>query len=212
MDTASYHEYHPRCSTGKDPAVAKLYFRHGTMDSAKTLNLLAVAHNYRSQGKTVLLLKPRMDDRFGAAAIRSRAGIEAHADLLVDPDTRLDPAQFRGIDCVLVDEAQFLSAAVIDQLRALTHGGPPIICYGLRTDFRTHLFEGSRRLLELADSIEEVKVTCQFCNRKAIFNLRMQDGQAELDGPQIELGGNDRYAPACFGCYRARTGLFPAMQ
>ena len=191
--------------------MAKLYFRHGTMDSAKTLNLLAVAHNYRSQGKRVLLLKPRLDDRFGAAAIRSRAGIEAHADLLVDPDTVLDPAAFRGIDCVLVDEAQFLSSAVIDQLRALTHGGPPIICYGLRTDFRTHLFEGSRRLLELADSIEEVKVTCQFCNRKAIFNLRLQDGQAELDGPQIELGGNDRYAPACFGCYRSRTGLFPAV-
>jgi thymidine kinase len=154
--------------------LAKLYFRHGTMDSAKTLNLLAVAHNYRSQGKRVLLVKPRIDDRFGAAAIRSRAGIEAEADLLVDADTVLDPAAFRGIDCVLVDEAQFLSAAVIDQLRALTHGGPPVICYGLRTDFRTHLFEGSRRLLELADSIEEVKVTCQFCNRKAIFNLRMQ--------------------------------------
>ena len=188
--------------------MAKLYFRHGTMDSAKTLNLLAVAHNYRSQGKRVLLLKPRLDDRFGAAAIRSRAGIEAHADLLVDPDTVLDPATFRGIDCVLVDEAQFLSAAVIDQLRALTHGGPPVICYGLRTDFRTHLFEGSRRLLELADSIEEVKVTCQFCNRKAIFNLRLQGDRAELDGPQIELGGNDRYAPACFGCYRSRTGLF----
>lgn len=191
--------------------MAKLYFRHGTMDSAKTLNLLAVAHNYRSQGKRVLLLKPRLDDRFGAAAIRSRAGIEAHADLLVDADTRLDPAVFAGIDCVLVDEAQFLSAAIIDQLRALTHGGPPVICYGLRTDFRTHLFEGSRRLLELADSIEEVKVTCQFCNRKAIFNLRLQDGRAELDGPQIELGGNDRYAPTCFGCYRARTGLFPDM-
>jgi thymidine kinase len=191
--------------------VAKLYFRHGTMDSAKTLNLLAVAHNYRSQGKRVLLLKPRLDDRFGAAAIRSRAGVEAHADLLIDPDTRLDPADFAGIDCVLVDEAQFLSAAVIDQLRALTHGGPPVICYGLRTDFRTHLFEGSRRLLELSDSIEEVKVTCQFCNRKAIFNLRLQDGRAELDGPQIELGGNDRYAPACFGCYRQRTGLFPDM-
>lgn len=190
--------------------MAKLYFRHGTMDSAKTLNLLAVAHNYRSQGKRVLLLKPRLDDRFGAAAIRSRAGIEAHADLLVDPDTVLDPAAFRGIDCVLVDEAQFLSSAVIDQLRALTHGGPPIICYGLRTDFRTHLFEGSRRLLELADSIEEVKVTCQFCNRKAIFNLRLQGDRAELDGPQIELGGNDRYAPACFGCYRQRTGLFPS--
>ena len=195
--------------------MAKLYFRHGTMDSAKTLNLLAVAHNYRSQGKRVLLLKPRIDDRFGAAAIRSRAGIEAQADLLVEPDAVLDPAVYSGVDCVLIDEAQFLSAAVIDQLRALTRDGPPVICYGLRTDFRTRLFEGSRRLLELADSIEEVKVTCQFCNRKAIFNLRMQAGDAptaeraaELDGPQVELGGNDRYAPACFACYSARTGLF----
>lgn len=198
--------------------MAKLYFRHGTMDSAKTLNLLAVAHNYRSQGKRILLVKPRMDDRFGAAAIRSRAGIEAEADLLVDDATILDPALFRGIDCVLVDEAQFLAPALVDQLRALTQGGPPVICYGLRTDFRTNLFPGSRRLLELADSIEEVKVTCQFCNRKAIFNLRMQAGDAptaeraaELDGPQVELGGNDRYAPACFSCYSARTGLFPRL-
>jgi len=212
MDTASYHEYHPPGQHPKDSAVAKLYFRHGTMDSAKTLNLLAVAHNYRSQGKRVLLVKPRMDDRFGAASIRSRAGIEAEADLLVDADSRLDPAFFAGVDCVLVDEAQFLSVHLVEQLRALTRGGPPVICYGLRTDFRTHLFDGSRRLLELADSIEEVKVTCQFCNRKAIFNLRMQaDGAAELDGPQVELGGNDRYAPACFGCYGARTGLFPPL-
>ena len=198
--------------------MAKLYFRHGTMGSAKTLNLLAVAHNYRSQGKRILLVKPRMDDRFGAAAIRSRAGIEAEADLLVDDATILDPALFRGIDCVLVDEAQFLAPALVDQLRALTQGGPPVICYGLRTDFRTNLFPGSRRLLELADSIEEVKVTCQFCNRKAIFNLRMQVGaaptaerSAELDGPQVELGGNDRYAPACFTCYSARTGRFPRL-
>jgi len=212
MDTASYHEYHPPGQHPKDPGVAKLYFRHGTMDSAKTLNLLAVAHNYRSQGKRVLLVKPRMDDRFGAAAIRSRAGIEAEADLLVEADSRLDPAFFAGVDCVLVDEAQFLSVALVEQLRVLTRGGPPVICYGLRTDFRTRLFEGSRRLLELADSIEEIKVTCQFCNRKAIFNLRMQaGGAAELDGPQVELGGNDRYAPACFGCYGARTGLFPPL-
>ena len=218
MDTASYHEYQAPDSTSEEPRLAKLYFRHGTMDSAKTLNLLAVAHNYRSQGKRVLLVKPRLDDRFGAAAIRSRAGVEAEADLLVDPDSVLDPAVFAGIDCVLVDEAQFLSARLVEQLRALTQGGPPVICYGLRTDFRTGLFEGSRRLLELADSIEEVKVTCQFCNRKAIFNLRMQAGPGaaaeragELDGPQVELGGNDRYAPACFACYNARTGLFPAL-
>lgn len=189
--------------------MAKLYFRHGTMDSAKTLNLLAVAHNYRSQGKRVLLLKPRLDDRFGAAAIASRAGLHAEADLLVDPDSTLDPELFAGVDCVLVDEAQFLSAAVIEQLRVLTRDGPPVICYGLRTDFRTRLFEGSRRLLELADSIEEVKVTCQFCNRKAIFNLRVEGGVAATEGAQIQLGGSESYAPACFNCYNARTRMFP---
>lgn len=189
--------------------MAKLYFRHGTMDSAKTLNLLAVAHNYRSQGKKVLLIKPRLDDRFGAGAIASRAGLQAEADLLLEADSVLDPEQFAGVDCVLVDEAQFLSARVIEQLRVLTRDGPPVICYGLRTDFQTRLFEGSRRLLELADSIEEVKVTCQFCNRKAIFNLRVGGaGEALTEGAQIQLGGSESYAPACFACYSARTGLF----
>ncbi len=189
--------------------MAKLYFRHGTMDSAKTLNLLAVAHNYRSQGKRVLLLKPRLDDRFGVASIASRAGLEAQADILLDPDSELDPESFAGVDCVLVDEAQFLSARIIEQLRVLASDGPPVICYGLRTDFRTHLFEGSRRLFELADSIEEVKVTCQFCNRKAIFNLRVGGrGEALTEGAQIQLGGSESYAPACFGCYNARTQMF----
>src|SRR5205814_2231800 len=139
----------------------------------KTLNLLAVAHNYRQQGKRVLLLKPRLDVRFSAGTIVSRAGLEAEADLLLEPDMRLSGARFEGIDCVLVDEAQFLSPFVVDELRALTRSHRlPVICYGLRTDFRTRLFEGSRRLLEVADSIEEIKVTCQFCNKKAIFNMR----------------------------------------
>ena len=177
--------------------MAKLYFRHGTMDSAKTLNLLAVAHNYRSQGKRVLLVKPRMDDRFGAASIRSRAGIEAQADLLVDPDTRLDPAEFAGVDCVLVDEAQFLSVALVEQLRALTRGGPPVICYGLRTDFQAKLFPGSAALLALADNRVELKAMCE-CGRKATMNLRVdQDGFAVARGEQTEIGGNDRYVALC---------------
>ncbi|MCA9689518.1 MAG: thymidine kinase [Nannocystaceae bacterium] len=188
--------------------MAKLYFRHGTMDSAKTLNLLAVAHNYRTQGKRVMLLKPRLDDRFGAVAIASRAGLTADADLLVDPASRLDPNEFEGVDCVLVDEAQFLPPAIIDQLRLLTlRPGIPVICYGLRTDFRTRLFPGSQRLLELADSIEEIKVTCQYCNRKAIFNVRLDGDQACLDGDQVELGANDRYAPVCCSCYDRLVGL-----
>lgn len=185
--------------------MAKLYFRHGTMGSAKTLNLLAVAHNYRAQGKRVVVLKPRLDDRFGEGDVASRAGLKQPADLLLEADTALDPRAFEGIDCVLVDEAQFLSPRVVDQLRALTRTHDvPVICYGLRTDFRTRLFEGSRRLLELADTIEEVKVTCQFCNRKAIFNMRFADGVPTLEGAQVELGAEERYAPVCFRCWDER--------
>lgn len=147
--------------------MAKLYFRYGTMDSAKSMNLLAVAHNYRKQGKRVLLLKPRLDDRFGASRIASRSGLEAEADLLVDESSELTAEMCAGIDCVLVDEAQFLAPAVVDQLRRITEDpGIPVICYGLRTDFKTALFPASRRLFELADRIEEVKVTCQFCQGK----------------------------------------------
>ncbi|MBI2896932.1 MAG: thymidine kinase [Deltaproteobacteria bacterium] len=187
--------------------MAKLYFRYGTMGSAKTLNLLAVAHNYRSQKKRVLVLKPRLDVRFGPGIVESRAGLRAEADMLVDPDTALDPARFEGLDCVLVDEAQFLSVAVVEQLRALTRApGLPVICYGLRTDFRTRLFEGAARLMELADSIEEIKVTCQYCNKKAIFNMRLQGGRPTVDGAQIQLGGDESYVPVCYPCYASKIG------
>ncbi|MEM9488363.1 MAG: thymidine kinase [Myxococcota bacterium] len=187
--------------------MAKLYFRYGTMDSAKTMNLLAVAHNYRKQGKRVLLLKPRLDDRFGAERIASRSGLSAEADLLVGDDDELPVASFRGVDCVLVDEAQFLAPAVVEQLRRLTvDPGVPIICYGLRTDFQTQLFPGSKRLLELADRIEEVKVTCQYCGKKATFNLRLSaDGQAQVSGPQVQLGADDEYVPVCWYHYDQLT-------
>lgn len=185
--------------------MAKLYFRYGTMDSAKTMNLLAVAHNYRQQGKRVALLKPRLDDRFGSQVIASRSGLEKPVDLLLEDDSQLDPPFFADLDCVLVDEAQFLSPRVIEQLRALTRSQDvPVICYGLRTDFRTQLFPGSRRLLELSDSIEEVKVTCQYCNRKAIFNMRLVDGEPTASGEQIQLGANESYAPVCHRCYVER--------
>ena len=109
--------------------------------------------------------------------------------------------RFAGIDCVLVDESQFLSARVIEQLRVLTQGGPPVICYGLRTDFRTRLFPGAARLMELADRIEEVKVTCQHCHRKATCNLRLVDGRAALDGPTVLLGADEQYLPVCWQHY-----------
>ncbi len=177
--------------------MAKLYFRYGTMDSAKTLNLLAVAHNYRKQGKRVMLIKPAFDDRFGHGHIVSRSGLKAEADMLVEPDTVFDGQSFDDIDCVLADEAQFFSPAVIEQLRVLTlTRNVPVICYGLRTDFQTRCFPGAQRLMELADTIEEVKVTCQFCDRKAVFNIRMAGDQAVVEGEQIQLG-DETYAPVC---------------
>jgi thymidine kinase len=186
--------------------VAKLYFRYGTMDSAKTMNLLAVAHNYRKQGKHVKLLKPALDHRFGEQEIASRSGLSAPADVLLLPDSVLDLRDYEGLDCVLVDEAQFLSESVVEQLRAMTLTlGLPVICYGLRTDFRTQSFPGARRLLELADTIEEVKVTCHLCDRKAVFNLRMADGVAVVEGEQVALG-DLQYAPVCWRHYVDRVG------
>ncbi len=191
---------------GQGAAVAKLYFRYGTMDSAKSMNLLAVAHNYRKQGKRVLLVKPQLDTRFGATKISSRCGLEADADLMVEQDTVLDPREFAGLDCVLVDEAQFLPPSVIEDLRRITiDPGVPVICYGLRTDFRTKLFPGAQRLMELADRIEEVKVTCQYCAKKAICNLRFVNGAPTVVGPQIQLGADEHYAPVCWGHYDEAT-------
>lgn len=175
------------------------------MGSAKTLNLLAVAHNYRSQNKEVLLLKPALDDRFGREMIKSRAGLHQEADVLIEAGMELSAESLEGISCLLVDEAQFLCPAFVDHLHAIARDyDVPVICYGLRTDFQRKLFPGSQRLLELADSIEEIKNTCNYCNRKAIFNLRTRGTLAVIEGPQVELGSDDKYLPVCSPCYEAK--------
>jgi thymidine kinase len=182
--------------------MAKLYFRHGTVGSAKTLNLLAVAHNYRQQNKKILLLKPSLDTRFGKGQIRSRAGLEMDADVLIIDESSFKGLELEGIACLLVDEAQFLKASVIEILRNITLDWDiPVICYGLRTDFKSRLFEGSMRLMELADSIEEVKATCHYCNRKSIMNLKHVNGMATKEGPSVDLGAEEKYFPACYRCY-----------
>lgn len=182
--------------------MAKLYFRHGTVGSAKTLNLLAVAHNYRQQGKRILLMKPGMDIRFGKESIKSRAGLEMKADVLITDSHSVSQIDYSGISCILVDEAQFLPAAVIEEFRKISlRFDIPIICYGLRTNFKSYLFEGSARLMELADSIEEVKATCHFCNRKSIMNLKHVNGVATKEGPAVDLGAEEKYFPACYKCY-----------
>lgn len=179
--------------------MAKLYFRHGAVSSAKTLNLLAVAHSYEVQGKKVLVVKPAMDTRFGQGTVKSRAGLDREADILVDLTTVFAVDAFKDVDCVLVDEAQFVAPKVIEQLRHVASvDGVPVICYGLRTDFRARLFPGSRRLMELADVIEDIKTTCTYCNRRAILNLKSVDGVPTLSGPTVCLGCEELYVPACY--------------
>lgn len=184
--------------------MAKLYFRYGTVSSAKTLNLLAVVHNYEQKDQRALLVKPIMDDRFGADLVKSRAGLERAADFLID-DSNLNEFwgdMLQSVACIVVDEAQFLSANVIDHFRKITITyNIPVICYGLRTDFRTNLFEGARRLFEVADSIEEIKTVCAKCGRKAIINLKLADGVPTISGPQVQLGCEESYIPVCFKHY-----------
>ncbi len=185
--------------------MAKLYFRYGTVGSAKTLNLLAVAHAYTQQDKRVVVIKPEVDVRFGKETIKSRAGLEREADLLVTPDSILPFEKLTGVHCVLVDEAQFLSKKVVEQLRRITTElGIPVICYGLRTDFKSQLFEGAKRLMEVADDISEVKTTCYSCNKKAVFNLKSVGGKPTLTGPVFELGAEEKYIPACPRCYEQK--------
>ena len=187
--------------------MAKLYFRFGVVGSAKTLNLLAVAHNYERQQKSVLVLKRAADSRCGAERVAARAGLERRADALIEEGGRIDRELVAGCHCVLVDEAQFLSGAAVETLRELSRSEDvPIICYGLRTDFRGRLFDGSRRLLELADSIEEVKTTCHFCNRKAVFNLKLRDGEPTVEGPVCELGCEELYIAVCYAHWAERLG------
>lgn len=183
--------------------MAKLYFRHGTVGSAKTLNLLAVAHNYRQQNKKTLLVKPALDTRFGAGVIRTRAGLEMPADYVVPGDGPFALPDLKNVVCVLVDEAQFVPEQFIDVLHGIAHSpvGIPVICYGLRTDFRTNIFPAARRLFELADTIEEVKTICAACCKKAVFNLKLVDGKPTLSGPSVELGCEEKYLPVCADCF-----------
>lgn len=185
--------------------MAKLYFRYGAMSSAKTLNLLAVAHSYEMQAKKVKVMKPQLDTRFGEGVVQSRAGLDRHADDLLTVNSTFPPETLEGVSCILVDEAQFLAPCIIERLRDVaTNENIPVICYGLRTDFRSRLFPGSQRLMELADAIEEVKTTCAFCNRKATMNMKTVDGAATMAGPTVCLGADEMYSPACYQHFSER--------
>ena len=173
--------------------MAKLYFRYGAMGSSKTANAVMVQYNYRERGQQVLMLKPKLENRDGATVVRSRCGLEAECRYVEDlPEISLD-----GIDCVIVDEAHFLTRAQVRSLVDIVDDyGIPVICYGLRTDFRGELFEDSRELLCWADTIEELKTVC-WCGRKATFNARIFNGKIVREGEQILLGGNSAYISLC---------------
>ena len=184
--------------------MAKLYFKYGAMGSSKTANALITRFNYMERGMKVWLIKPSIDDRDGANIIRSRIGLEAEADVIT-PDIDIFEEFKKHSDChvVIADECQFFTAEQIDQLRAIVDRLElPVLCFGLRTDFLTHLFEGSRRLFEVADSINEIKTICS-CGGKAIVNARIdENGKVVTEGGQILIGGNDSYIAMCHKCWK----------
>lgn len=187
----------------------KLYFRYGTMGSAKTAMLLTTAYNFEERNMDYICMKPVIDTRESRNVIRSRIGIERECRWIY-PATNLYEfvrglyrTEHRVVDWFLIDEAQFLSEQQVDQLsRVVDDFGCNVICYGLRTDFQSHMFEGSRRLFEIADTIDEIKSTCN-CGRKTIINARIDaNGNFVQEGAQVEIGGNDRYVAVCRKCWR----------
>ena len=190
-------------------ARGKLYFKYGTMGSAKTALLLTQAYNFEERGLQYLCMKPIIDNREKENVIRSRIGIERECTWIYtemniyEYVTQLYEDSLIVKDWILIDEAQFLTEEQIDQLaRIVDDYGTNVVCYGLRTDFQSHLFEGSRRLFEIADSIEEIKATCA-CGRKTSINARIDaQGNIVTDGNQVEIGGDDRYVSLCRSCWR----------
>ena len=184
--------------------MAKLYFKYGAMGSSKTAQALITKFNYEERGMKVWLLKPSTDQRDGIHMLHSRIGLEAPAEVIGPEDdiyelyTRRDHP-----DVVITDECQFFTPAQIDQLRRLVDERDlPVLCFGLRTDFLTHLFPGSLRLFELADSITEIKTICA-CGSKATVNARIDsNGHVVTKGEQVFLGGNDSYLAMCHSCWK----------
>ena len=184
--------------------MAKLYFKYGAMGSSKTAQALITKYNYEENDMKVWLIKPSADTRDGADILRSRIGLEAQVEVIaptVDVFARFLGQHNRKCDVIIVDECQFMTEKQIDQLRSIVdEQNIPVLCFGLRTDFQTKLFPGSRRLMEVADVIEEIKTMCD-CGAKATVNARINDGYIVTEGAQVVLGGNDCYIAMCHRCY-----------
>jgi len=197
--------------------MAKLYFRYGAMNSGKSTALLQAAFNYEERGHRVLLAKPAVDTK-GDRSIVSRLGVVREVDFTIEPEadvldrfqhhrTRVIEEHGRDVSCLLIDEAQFLTSDQVDGLlRIALMDAIPVLAYGIRTDFQTVAFPGSRRLLEVAHSLEELKTICR-CGRKAIFNARRIGGVFVFDGDQVAIDGEDvTYESLCGVCYLEESG------
>ena len=186
--------------------MAKLYFKYGAMGSSKTAQALITRFNYMELGMSVWLIKPSTDTRDGAEIIKSRIGLEARAQVITPEQNIVE--EYRKLvprDVIISDEAQFFTPQQIEQLRYLVDEEDlPVLCFGLRTDFLTRLFPGSQRLMELADSLTEIKTVCA-CGRKATVNARLDSrGRILTQGDQVFLGGNDSYIAMCHKCWKEK--------
>ncbi len=182
--------------------MAKLYFKFGAMGSSKTANALMTKFNYEEKGKKVWLIKPSIDNRDGVSVVKSRMGLEATCVVIKPEDSIYDRCP-SDIDVIICDECQFLTEDQVDDLRNIvSEKNIPVLCFGLRADFLNHLFPGSKRLFELADSITEIKSICK-CGSKAIVNARFdEEGYVVTAGDQVVIGGNDVYEGICYSCWR----------
>lgn len=185
--------------------MAKLYFKYGAMGSSKTAQALITKFNYEERGMKVWLIKPSLDSRDGADIVKSRIGL-AETATVIEPETELEAlyeSNYSDVDVVIADECQFLTPKQVDALREIVDEyGIPVMCFGLRTDFQTKLFPGSRRLFEVADSITEIKTVCD-CGSKAVVNARIDaEGRVITEGEQVLIGGNDSYVAMCHKCWK----------
>lgn len=190
--------------------MAKLYFKYGAMGSSKTAQALITKFNYEERGLKVWLIKPSTDTRSGVDFVKSRIGLESPCHTIY-PDTSIweefENKLAENIDVIIADESQFFSASQVDDMRRIVDDKEvPVLCFGLRTDFKTNLFLGSKRLFEVADKITEIKNICE-CGRKAIVNARINDnGKVITEGEQVCLGGEERYVAMCHSCWKKALG------
>lgn len=186
--------------------MAKLYFKYGAMGSSKSAQALITQFNYEELGMKVFLIKPSIDDRDGVNIIKSRIGLEREAYIITPEQSIIEELHKNGkFDVIIADESQFFTPTQIDELRTLVdEENLPVICFGLKTDFQTKFFPGSMRLMELADSLTEIKTLCS-CGRKALVNARIDsEGKIITEGSQVFLGGNDSYKAMCHKCWKEK--------